>query len=305
MIEYVLNLWTVYSGNIFSFARRAAIALLIALAGKILTWVLKRLIHHLETGPFRIDKTLISMLRLISGYAVLIVCVIMILDVFGVNTNSLIAILGAAGVAIGLALKDTLSNIAAGIVLMIQRTYQRGDFIEFGSAAGSVQEIGLFTTILETGDGVYISAPNSSIWGAPLKNYTRNGKRRMDLSVSISYTDSIDTAFGALREIAAAEHRFLKEPPPQIMVQSLGDSGVNVTLRAWATAGDYWTVYWDQMRNIKEQIEAAGLTIPFPQRDIHLIPPGAPADARPLQGPGQPSGTVKDPPLGGGFFSGT
>jgi small conductance mechanosensitive channel len=288
MIEYILNLWTAYGGNIFSFCCKVVIALLIALAGKILTWALKKLIHHLETGPFRVDKALISMLRLISGYAVLIVCVIMILDVFGVNTNSLIAILGAAGVAIGLALKDTLSNIAAGIVLMIQRTYQRGDFIEFGSSAGSVRDIGLFTTVLETGDGVYISAPNSSIWGTPLKNYTRNGRRRMDLSVNISYADSIDTAFRVLREIAAAERRFLKEPPPQIMVQSLGDSGVNITLRAWAEGGDYWTVYWDQMRNIKEQIEAAGLSIPFPQRDIHIIPPGVPADAKPPQNPGQP-----------------
>jgi small conductance mechanosensitive channel len=196
----------------------------------------------------------------------------MILDAFGVNTNSLIAILGAAGVAVGLALKDTLSNIAAGIMLLVQQTYHRGDWIEFGAVQGSVKEIGLFTTILETFDGIYISAPNSCIWGPPLKNYSRNERRRMDLAVSIAYEDSIDTAFRVLQELVAGETRFLKEPAPQIIVQSLGESGVNLVLRAWAPTAAYWDVYWDQMRNIKEKIEEAGLTIPFPQRDIHIIP---------------------------------
>jgi small conductance mechanosensitive channel len=120
---------------------------------------------------------------------------------------------------------------------------------------------------------VYISAPNSSIWGTPLKNYTRNGKRRMDLAVTIAYTDSIDTAFGVLRGIVEAEDRFMKDPAPQIMVQSLEDRGVNLLIRAWASTGVYWNVYWDQTRNIKEKIAAAGLTIPFPQRDIHIISP--------------------------------
>ncbi|MDR3145840.1 MAG: mechanosensitive ion channel [Treponema sp.] len=272
MAEKLLNLWDGSGEDILSFLRKVTVSLLIIIGGKILVWVLKKLIHRAETGPFQIDKTLISMLRVVVAYAIAIICVIMILDTFGVNTNSLIAVLGAAGVAVGLALKDTLSNIAAGIVLLVQRTYQRGDWIEFGSTQGSVKEIGLFTTILETGDGVYISAPNSSIWGSPLKNYTRNGKRRMDLTVSIAYSDSVDTALRVLQDIIAAEDRFMKEPAPQVMVQSLGDSGVSVMIRAWTSTSVYWNVYWDQMRNIKQKIEAAGLTIPFPQRDIHIIP---------------------------------
>jgi small conductance mechanosensitive channel len=262
-----------YQGDILSFFRKVIISLLIIAGGKILSWVLKRLIHRAETAPFQTDKTLISVLRVVVTYAIIIICVIMILDTFGFNTNSLIAVLGAAGVAVGLALKDTLSNIAAGIVLLVQRTYQRGDWIEFGSTQGSVKEIGLFTTILETGDGIYISAPNSSIWGSPLKNYTRNGKRRMDFTVSIAYSDSVDTALGVLRDIIATEDRFLKEPAPQVVVQSLGESGVNLSIRAWAPNSVYWNVYWYQMENIKKKIEAAGLTIPFPQRDIHIIPP--------------------------------
>jgi small conductance mechanosensitive channel len=275
-MEKWLNLWNLYQDDVFSFCRKVITALLIIAAGKIASWVLKKLIHRAEQGPFQIDKTLITMLRAVVTYGVIIICAIMVLDVFGVNTNSLIAVLGAAGVAIGLALKDTLGNIAAGIVLLLQRSYHRGDWIEFGPIQGSVREIGLFTTILETGDGVYISAPNSSIWGTPLKNYTRNGKRRMDLSVSIAYTDSIETAFRVLRQIIAEETRFLPDPPPQIMVQSLGDSGVNLVIRAWAASNVYWGIYWDQMRNIKEKIEAAGLTIPFPQRDVHIIPASNP-----------------------------
>jgi small conductance mechanosensitive channel len=271
MAEKLLNLWNTYRGLFFSFCRQIIIALVIILAGKILILALRKLIRRAEAGPLRVDKTLVSLLKMVFTYGIIIICVIMILDLFGVNTNSLIAILGAAGVAVGLALKDTLSNIAAGIVLLLQQTYRRGDWIEFDSVQGSVREIGLFTTIIETGDGIYISAPNSCIWGPPLKNYSRNGRRRMDLAVSISYTDSIDTAFRVLQEIIAGEDRFLKDPAPQIMVSSLADSGVNIMLRAWAVNALYWNVYWDQMKNIKEKIEAAGLTIPFPQRDIHII----------------------------------
>jgi small conductance mechanosensitive channel len=129
----------------------------------------------------------------------------------------------------------------------------------------------LFTTTLETGDGIFISAPNSTLWGVPLKNYSRSRRRRMDLSIGISYKDSIDAAFAVMRQITEEETRFLRDPPPQVMVQSLGDNSVNIMLRAWATTDVYWSVYWEQIRNIKEKIEAAGLNIPFPQRDIHII----------------------------------
>jgi small conductance mechanosensitive channel len=274
MRDQIRELWNTHGNFIVSLGQKALFALVVAVAGGILTRIAGKLIHRATAKIPRFDETFASMLRIIITYAIFIVCLIMILDSFGVNTTSLIAILGAAGVAVGLALKDTLSNIAAGIILLLLRSYHKGDFIEFGAFSGTVKEMDLFTTALETPDGIFISAPNSSIWGVPLKNYTRNNRRRMDLVVGISYSDSIDTAFRVMREIAAGETRFLPHPAPQIMVQSLGDSSVNILLRAWANTDVYWTIYWEQMRAIKEKIEAAGLNIPFPRRDIYLVPQG-------------------------------
>jgi small conductance mechanosensitive channel len=271
MREMAMELWYSHKELVLGLGRRVLVAVLIVIAGRVVVLVAGKLIRRVGRKKLKIDETLASVLQCVISYGVVIVCVIMILDVFGFNTNSLIALLGAAGVAVGLALKDTLSNIAAGIFLLFLRPFHQGDFIEFNSVMGTVREINLFATILETGDGIYISAPNASLWGVPTKNYTRNNRRRLDLSVMISYSDSIDTAFGVLREIAAAEKRLLPDPPPQIMVQSMADSGVSVMLRAWAPTDVYWTVYWDQMRNIKEKIEAAGLTIPFPQRDVRIV----------------------------------
>jgi small conductance mechanosensitive channel len=225
---------------------------------------------RIPVNSLKIDDTISHVLRMVIRYGIFIICLIMILNVFGVNTTSLLAILGAAGIAVGLALKDTLSNIAAGIILLVLGTYKRGDYIEFGSYSGTVKDIRLFTTILETPDGIYVSAPNSNIWETPLKNYTRNGKRRMDISVPIAYSDSIDTAFRVVKDMTEAEGRFLADPAPQILVQSYGDNSVNILLRAWASIDQYWPVYWDLMRGLKERLETAGLSIPFPQRDVHL-----------------------------------
>jgi small conductance mechanosensitive channel len=271
MKDQILNLWNTHGDFILSLGQKAFFALAVAVAGMILVKVAGKVIRRATAKIPRFDETFASMLRIAITYAVFIVCLIMVLEAFGVNTTSLIALLGAAGVAVGLALKDTLSNIAAGIILLLLRSYQKGDFIEFAAFSGTVKEMNLFTTTLETPDGVFVSAPNSSIWGVPLKNYTRNHRRRMDLGVGISYSDSIETAFRVMQEIAAGEKRFLPHPAPQIMVQSLGDSSVNIVLRAWAHTDAYWTIYWEQMRVIKEKIEAAGLCIPFPQRDIHLV----------------------------------
>jgi small conductance mechanosensitive channel len=208
---------------------------------------------------------------MVIRYAVIIFCTIMILDTFGVNTTSLIAVLGAAGVAVGFALRDTLSNIAAGIVILVIRPFRKGDFIEFGSVMGSVQEIGLFATIMTTPDGIYISAPNSCLWGVPLRNYSYNERRRMDIMVNISYTESVDTAIQVLNNIINEESRFLKDPPPQVMVQAYGESGLGVTLRAWVSSADYWPVYWHHMKNVKEKIQEAGISIAMPKREVRLV----------------------------------
>ena len=195
----------------------------------------------------------------------------MLLDDFGFSTTGLLALLGTAGVAVGFALKDTLGNIASGIIILFLRPFKKGDFIECDSVMGTVKEIGLFATILETPDGIFISAPNSSLWGIPLKNYSHNDTRRMEIKTTILYTDSIDAAFQVFNNIISEEPRFMKEPAPQIMVQSLGESGTSIALRAWVDSGVYWKTYWDQMKNVKEKIQEAGLTIALPQREIHLI----------------------------------
>jgi len=271
MLDEILNLWNNNSHTIAKIAGEIIASLVVIVTGRLTVTGLKKLINKSVKSRINVDDTISSILQRIVSYGIFIICVIMILNIFGVNTASLIAVLGAAGIAVGLALKDTLGNIASGIILFFLGSYRRGEFIEFDSFSGTVKEINLFTTILETPDGIYISAPNSSIWGNPLRNYTRNGKRRMELSVRISYSDSVDTAFGVLRDIITSETRFLREPAPQVILQSMQDSCVNLVVRAWADNKDYWDVYWQQMRNIKEKIEEAGLNIPFPQQDVHIV----------------------------------
>jgi small conductance mechanosensitive channel len=267
----IAELWATYSPNILDIGRKLIIAVLIIIGGRIVILFSRNLAQKAVTGKLKADETLASVLRMVVHYGIIIICLIMILDLFGVNTAGLIALLGGAVVAVGFALKDTLGNIASGIIILLLRPFKKGDFIECGSVMGSVREMGLFATIMETADGVYISAPNSSLWGVPLKNYSRNDKRRLDIAVSISYSDSIDEAFRVLNDIIREEDRFFKDPPAQVMVQSLGDSGIGITLRAWVSGAMYWRVYWDQMKNVKEKIQAAGLSIAFPKRDIRLV----------------------------------
>jgi small conductance mechanosensitive channel len=266
-----LSFWRSNTGIMINFIRNIIVSLIILVVGLITARISGKLIKKNTGDGFRIDDTVARILRQIVRYGIFIICAIMILNAFGINTASLLAVLGAAGVAVGLALKDTLANIAAGIILLLLGSYHHEEYIEFGAYSGTVKEINLFTTILETPEGIFISAPNSSIWGVPLKNYSRNCKRRMELLVGISYSDSIDAAFRVLRNIAEAETRFLKSPAPEVIVQSLGDSSVNIALRAWASPDVYWSIYWDQMKNIKLKIEEAGLHIPFPQWDLHII----------------------------------
>ncbi|MDR0642902.1 MAG: mechanosensitive ion channel family protein, partial [Treponema sp.] len=274
--EGFLRFWELYGGNISGLIRDIITAAIIITMAVILSRLVRRVIKKMARsqrpgapGTFVLDDTVVSVLVLALRYGIYIIAGIMILTLFGVNTTGLVAMLGAAGVAVGLALKDTLGNIAAGIIILFLGAYRQGEYIEFGSYSGTVRDITLFTTILETPDGIYVSAPNASIWGGPLKNYSRNGRRRMDLAVGIAYSDSLDTAFKVMGDIIAAEGRFFKDPAPQVLVQSLGESSVTIVLRAWAANADYWNIYWDQTRNIKTKIEEAGLHIPFPQRDLH------------------------------------
>ncbi|MHC6203912.1 mechanosensitive ion channel family protein [Breznakiellaceae bacterium SP9] len=270
MENYFVNFWETNREAILSFGLKIGMTVLIVVAGKIVAAIVRKMLTVLATGRLQLDENLAAILKHLFSYGILVICVIMILETFGFNTTSLIALLGAAGVAVGLALKDTLSNIATGIVILLIKPFTTDDFIEVASTSGTVKEVNLFTTVLQTPDGLYISMPNSSVWGPALKNYTRNGRRRMDLVMGISYDDSIEKAYKVMLEIAAAETRFLQDPPPSVMVQSLGDCAINIQLRAWATVDNYWGIYWDQQRNILEKFEAAGLTLPYPQQIINI-----------------------------------
>jgi len=270
MGKLITDLWKIDPAAIMSLAKNLAAAAVVLVLGTIFSKGARKLVQRANSNWPQSDGTVIPLLQAVIRYGIIIICAIMILNIFGVSTASLIAVLGAAGVAVGLALKDTLGNIASGIVLLLLGTFRKGEYIEFGSFSGTVKEINMFTTILETPDGICISAPNSSIWGSPLKNYSRNGKRRMELSVGIAYSDSVDAAFQVMQGIIDAETRFLKDPVPQIVLQSFEDSYVKITVRAWAENQDYWSIYWDMTKTIKAKIEEAGLHIPFPQRDIHI-----------------------------------
>jgi len=271
MVDKLFELWEFHSAAILLLARNVVAAAVIIVIGIAFSKGARRLLRRAAGTGLQGDGTASALLQALIRYGVFIICVIMILNVFGVNTASLLALLGAAGIAVGLALKDTLGNIAAGILLLIMGSFRKGEFIEFDSFMGTVKEINLFTTILETPDGIYISAPNSSIWGVPLRNYTRNGKRRMELSIGIAYSDSVDAAFQVMQGIIAAETRFLRDPAPQVILQSIEASSVKITIRAWASVAHYWDIYWDLSKAIKAKIEAAGLHIPLPRQDVHIV----------------------------------
>ena len=216
------------------------------------------------------DELVSRLFARVASYAIYLLALVIILDLFGVNTTSLVALVGATGLAIGLALKDTLSNIAAGIMLLILKPIKKGEFVEYAGFSGTVRDIGLFSTILETGDGLYIASPNRVVSGATIKNYTRNSRRRMDITVGISYDDSIETGLNVLNELALSHEAVLRDPAPKVLVQMLADSSVNLQLRAWCSVDTYWDTYWSIQRQIKPKIEEAGLSIPFPQSDVHL-----------------------------------
>lgn len=271
MNDYLTKFWENHSVLILEVAYKGLLVVTVLVTSHFVAKALHRWINRTNEKFERFDSNLVPILCTGTSAAVYSVALVIILDFFGVNTTSIITLLGAAGLAIALALKNTLSNIAAGIMLLILRPFSSGHAIEFASILGTVKEVGLFTTILETPDGLYISSPNSKLWASPIKNFSKNGKRRMDLLVGIAYTDSIDDGFKALQQVVKDESRFLTEPAPKLMVQAMADSSVNLQLRAWATVDDYWNVYWDANKAIKERIEAAGLTIPFPQRDVHLF----------------------------------
>lgn len=223
------------------------------------------------------DRTLVKFFSRIVRYAVLAFVIVTVLAQFGVQTASIIAALGAAGLAIGLALQGTLQNIAAGIMLLVLKPFRVGEFVEVGTVSGTVEEIGLFATEFKTFEGLYLLAPNNQLWSAPVKNYSRNPQRLNVLTVGIGYKDSIDQATKLMTEIAAKDARVLRDPPPSAFVAGLEDSWVSITLHYWTLAADSWQSKLDLTREVKEAFQRHGIELPFPQQEISYTP----IDARP------------------------
>jgi len=245
-----------------------AIALLIV--GRMVAGLLRKLTRR-SMKKAEVDATLIPFMSSMVYYLAMAVVLIAVLGLFGIQTTSLIAILGAAGLAIGLALQGTLSHFASGIMLLIFRPFRVGDVVEVGGTIGKVEEIGIFTTTLKSPDNIKITVPNSQIYGSTIKNMNGYETRRVDMVMGVSYDDDLAIAMETMMRVIQEDTRVLAEPEPQIAVAELGDSSVNFVVRPWCKAEDYFGVKFDLTRRFKEELEAAGCSIPFPQRDVHLF----------------------------------
>lgn len=258
----IYSLLTVYGLKVV-----AAIAIFII--GRWVAKAVRNLISRLMTKS-EVDETLNKFVTGLSYVALLAFVIVAALNQLGIQTTSFIAILGAAGLAVGLALQGSLSNFAAGVLMIIFRPITVGDYIEGAGVAGTVEEIQIFTTTLATPDNKTIFIPNAKLMGDNIVNYTAKGTRRVDFTFGIGYGDDIDKARQVIRQIIAADERFLKEPAPAVLVSELADSSVNFAVRAWSSADDYWKVYFDTLEKVKKQFDAEGISIPYPQQDVHM-----------------------------------
>ena len=254
-------------------------ALLLLIAGWVVAgWIEKHTGKVLKRID-RVDATLRSFVTNLVRYAILVLVMIAVFAQFGIQTTSIIAVLGAAGLAVGLALQGTLANIAAGVLLLFLRPFRVGESIDAGSIAGTVREIGLFSTELQTWDGIYLMVPNSQLASTAIQNYSRLPTRRLNLVIGISYTDDIDKALKVLSELLQNDERILDDPAHQVMVKELAESSVNINLRCWTNRENYWSLRFDLTKQAKQRLDEYDISIPFPQRDVHLYHEGKQPEA--------------------------
>ena len=248
-------------------------AILILIFGRIAAGIGRRIIEKIMTRAKQ-DPSVISFVGNLTYIAILTFAVLATLAKFGIQTASFIAVLGAAGFAIGFALQGSLANFAAGVLLLVLRPFKAGDFIDSAGVSGTVREIQLFTTVLATPDNIKIMVPNGKIFGDIIKNISGYDTRRIDLLVGIGYASSIQKAIEVLMSLIKEDKRILSDPGTQIAVSELADSSVNLVVRPWVIAEDYWTVRFDLTRKIKEAFDANDIEIPFPQRVVHMVSSG-------------------------------
>lgn len=246
-------------------------AILILIIGYIIAGWASRRVRKSALKSEKFDDTLAPIFGQAVKVIIMVVTLLAVLGQFGVETASIIAILGAAGLAVGLALQGTLSNVAAGMMLLILRPFKVGDVIEVSGTLGIVDEIGLFTTQMHSFDNIGIVMPNSRVWGTEIQNLTQFDTRRCDLEFGISYKDDMDKAIGLIKDVLAADDRILEEPETLIAISSLGDSSVMIRVRPWTATTNLWPLRYDLIKRVKEVFDENDVTIPFPQRDVHLF----------------------------------
>ncbi|MBN1309059.1 MAG: mechanosensitive ion channel [Chitinispirillaceae bacterium] len=256
------DLTTAYGLKIFA-------AVLILVLGRIIAGIVKAIAKN-AARKTKADTTITVFIGNIAYILVMVFAVIAAVNRLGVQTTSFIAILGAAGLAVGLAFQGSLSNFASGFLMIIFRPFKAGDYVQAGGVAGTVKEIHVFTTTLMTPDNVRIIVPNSKITGDNITNYTAEASRRIDLTVSVSYGDDLDKVTAVLKEVVNGFPGVLADPEPQIAVSEMADSSVNFVVRPWAKTGEYWKVRFGLTEAIKKRLDREGISIPFPQQDVHL-----------------------------------
>ena len=270
-ITGLLNKDNMYAlvASVSAFGLKLLAAIVVFVVGR---WLVGRVTRLLEAGMKRAntDPTLIGFFRNIIYFGLLTMVVIAAVGQLGVQTTSFIAVVGAAGLAIGLALQGSLANFAAGVLMIIFRHFKAGDYVEVAGVAGSVVDLHLFTTTLRTPDNKIIVIPNAQVTGGTITNYSALDTRRLDLEFGVSYSDDLDHVKRVIKEVLDAEERLLEDPAPTIGLLTLGDSSVNFAVRPWVRSSDYWGVYFDLQEAMKKRFDKEGISIPFPQRDMHV-----------------------------------
>lgn len=263
------EVWTMIQTTGVDFGINVITAIVIFFVGKwIVALVIKGLMKAMQKGD--IDTTLRRFIANLARMLLMLFVIIAAINALGVQTASLIALIGAAGLAVGLALQGSLSNFAAGVLIVLFRPYKVGDWIEGGGVSGAVEEVQILTTVLKTGDNKRVIIPNSQIMGSTITNYSANETRRVDLVVGVSYSDDLDKVRKELEGLVAADDRILEDPAVTIAVSELADSSVNFVLRPWVKTADYWGVYFGLTEAIKKRFDEVGISIPFPQQDVHI-----------------------------------
>jgi len=245
------------------------LALLIFIVGRIAVSIIVGIIKKLLTKA-KLDKILVGFITAIINWILLLVVIIAALNRLGINTTSLIAIIGAAGLAIGLSMKDSLQNFAAGVMIIIFKPFKEGDFVEAGGTSGSVKQINIFSSTFLTADNKQVIVPNGAIYSGVITNYSATGTRRIDMVFGIGYDDDIVKAKGIIEEILKSENRILNTPVYNLVVGELADSSVNIYVRPWVSSSNYWPVKFDLTEKIKLEFDKNGISIPYPQIDIHM-----------------------------------